>query len=95
MNAMPIQESGPGVAVVSKKAPLERAALMEMAASTLAYLHGRVTARQYRERKDDAARLAHARATMQGIGIAAALLRDADLDDLNTRLSELEKRRSA
>lgn len=93
MNATTVQETGPGVAVVSEKGPLERAALMAMAASTLAYLHGRVTARQYRERKDDAARLAHARATMQGIGIAAALLRDADLADLDARLTQIEQRR--
>lgn len=65
-----------------------------MAADVVAYLHGRVTAKQYRERKDDAARLAHARATMQGIGIAASLLKDAELEDLAARLDALEKRRA-
>lgn len=88
------RETGAREAVVSQKKTLERADLMEKAADVVAYLHGRVTARQYRERKDDAQRLAHARATMQAVGIAAALLKDADLADLDTRLSELEKRRT-
>ena len=93
MSDLDRSEMGAAALIVSQKGPLERAALMAMAASTLAYLHGRVTARQYRERKDDAARLAHARATMQGIGIAAALLKDADLADLDARLTQIEQRR--
>lgn len=81
-------------AEISQEKTLERQDLMRMAAEVLNFLHGRTTARQFRARKDDQARLAFARATMQAVQISAALVKDADLDALAARIDAIEQRRT-
>ncbi len=79
----------------TRKKTLSRLELMEKATSVIALLHGRTTAKAFRARQDDAIRLQYARATIQALAAYGAILKDEELEDLRTRLDEIEARRPA
>ena len=76
-----------------RKKTLSRPELMEKASSVILLLHDRTTAKTFRARQDDAIRLQYARTTIQALAAYGAILKDQELEDLKTRLDELEARR--
>lgn len=88
------RETEPELPETARKKALTRAELMERASEVIDLLHGRTTARAFRTRKDDAQRLAWARATVQALQAYGALLKDSELEDLAARLDAIEARRT-
>lgn len=89
------RESERGESETLRKKTLSRLELMERATSVIALLHGRTTAKAFRERKDDAIRLQYARATIQALAAYGSILKDEEIEDLRTRLDAIEARRPA
>jgi hypothetical protein len=77
-----------------RKKTLTRPELMEKATDLIDLLHGRTTAKTFRARQDDAIRLQYARTTIQALAAYGTILKDADLEELKTRLDEIEARRT-
>lgn len=94
MTTMADQESGAAGPETPQKKTLTRPELLQKMSEVIDLLHGRTTARAFRTRKDDAQRLAWARATVQACQAYGGLLRDAELEDLAERLAALEQRQA-
>lgn len=76
-----------------RKKTLSRPELMEKASSVILLLHGRTTAKTFRARQDDAIRLQYARTTIQALAAYGTILKDQELEELKTRLDEIEARK--
>lgn len=77
-----------------RKKTLTRPELMEKATDLIDLLHGRTTAKVFRARQDDPARLAYARAATAAVQAYASILRDSELDEIRERLDTIEARRT-
>ena len=77
-----------------RKKTLSRAELMIRATDLIDLLHGRTTAKVFRARQDDPARLAYARAATAAVQAYASILKDAELDEIRERLDTIEARRA-
>ena len=89
-----IKETERETAEALRKKTLTRAELMEKASAVIALLHGRTTAKAFRERQDDPIRLQYARATVQAVAAYGALLKDAELDEIRERLDAIEAKKT-
>jgi len=87
------RESETGAAETLQKKILTRAELLALSSELVEQLHTRTTRPTFRETGADRTRLAYARATTAAIAATAAILRDAELDDLKARLDRLEERK--
>lgn len=87
------RETEPGAAETLQKKILTRAELLALSSELVEQLHARTTRPTFRETGADRTRLAYARATTAAIAATAAILRDAELDDLKARLDRLEERK--
>jgi len=87
------RETEPGAAETLQKKILTRAELLALSSELVEQLHARTTRPTFRETGADRTRLAYARATTAAIAATAAILRDAELDDLKERLDRLEERK--
>lgn len=87
------RETEPGAAETLQKKILTRAELLALSSELVEQLHTRTTRPTFRETGADRTRLAYARATTAAIAATAAILRDAELDDLKARLDRLEERK--
>ena len=77
-----------------RKKTLSRAELMIRATDLINLLDGRTTAKVFRARQDDPARLAYARAATAAVQAYASILRDSELDEIRERLDTIEARRA-
>ena len=77
-----------------RKKTLSRDELMIRATDLINLLHGRTTAKTFRARQDDPARLAYARAATAAVQAYASILRDSELDEIRSRLDLIEARRT-
>ena len=88
------RETEPETAEKLRKKTLSRAELMIRATDLINLLHGRTTAKVFRARQDDPARLAYARAATAAVQAYASILKDAELDEIRERLDTIEARRT-
>ena len=88
------RETEPETAEKLRKKTLSRDELMIRATDLIDLLHGRTTAKVFRARQDDPARLAYARAATAAVQAYAAILKDAELDEIRERLDTIEARRT-
>ena len=88
------RETEPETAEKLRKKTLNRDELMIRATDLIDLLHGRTTAKVFRARQDDPARLAYARAATAAVQAYAAILKDAELDEIRERLDTIEARRT-
>jgi len=88
------RETEPETAEKLRKKTLSRAELMIRATDLINLLHGRTTAKVFRARQDDPARLAYARAATAAVQAYASILRDSELDEIRERLDTIEARRT-
>ena len=88
------RETEPETAEKLKEKTLTRAELMVRATDLINLLHGRTTAKVFRARQDDPARLAYARAATAAVQAYASILKDAELDEIRARLDTIEARRA-
>ena len=89
-----IKETERETAEKLKEKTLTRAELMVRATDLIDLLHGRTTAKVFRARQDDPARLAYARAATAAVQAYASILKDAELDEIRERLDTIEARRA-
>lgn len=71
---------------------ISRDELERMTSQLIRTLHRRTTAHRYKPSQHDAPRLQYARATIAAVTAYAALLKDSELNELEKRIAELEKR---
>lgn len=88
------RETEPETAEKLRKKTLSRDELMIRATDLINLLHGRTTAKTFRARQDDPARLAYARAATAAVQAYASILRDSELDEIRSRLDLIEARRT-
>ena len=88
------RETEPETAEKLRKKTLSRDELMIRATDLINLLHGRTTAKVFRARQDDPARLAYARAATAAVQAYASILKDAELDEIRERLDTIEARRA-
>jgi hypothetical protein len=70
---------------------IDREELMQKTSQLIKLLHKRSTVGKLKPAQGDRTRLAYARATVQAVQAYATILKDADLEDLKTRIERLEK----
>ena len=87
------RETEPETAEKLRKKTLSRDELMIRATDLINLLHGRTTAKVFRARQDDPARLAYARAATAAVQAYAAILKDQELDEIRARLDTIEQKR--
>ena len=73
-----------------KNIPLTRDQVLQLSSDTIRQLHQRVNGVRFKEQSSDSARLAHVRALTQLIQLYSGLLKDAELIELERRISDLE-----
>jgi hypothetical protein len=77
----------------SGKNILTRDQVLQLSSETIRQLHQRVNGVRFKEQSSDSARLAHVRALTALMQLYAGLLKDAELIDLERRISDLEVKR--
>jgi len=75
-----------------KNNPLTRDQVLQLSSETIRQLHKRVNGVRFKEQSSDSARLAHVRALTALMQLYAGLLKDAELIDLERRITDLEAR---
>lgn len=84
-------ETRTGQETVSGPEKISREELEIIASQVLRILHHRTTTRRFKAGKYDRHRLAYARATTAMVATYGALLKDAELEDLEKRIERLEQ----
>lgn len=71
--------------------PLTRDQVLRLSSQTIRMLHKRVSGKRFKVQNGDSARLSHVRALAQLLQLYGNLLKDQEIEDLEKRITELEK----
>jgi diaminopimelate decarboxylase len=71
--------------------PLTRDQVLRLSSEVIRKLHTRVNGVRFKEQSGDNARLSHVRALAQLLQLYGSILKDHEITELETRITELEK----
>lgn len=68
-----------------------REAILKANSALIAQLQARLKAKRFKPAEGDSARLGYARCLIHALNVQAVILKDAELDEINKRISALEE----
>lgn len=76
--------------------PLTRDEVLRLSSTTIRQLHHRVSGTvRFKEQSSDGARLSHVRALVAVLQVYGSIMKDAELTDLEKRITELEREKES
>ena len=76
--------------------PLSRDEVLRLSSQTIRQLHRRVSGTvRFKEQASDGAKLSHIRALVAVLQVYGSIMKDAELTDLEKRISELEREKES